>query len=258
MCKKREKKKKIKKDKKAKRVSVYFRNLDSSEWFGIGEDDLYAPGSMLKVSTLIAYLKLAEENPEILLKTAPYKILKNDEGQFYKPKKLFYEGNYTIRNLLQQMIIESDNNAMRTLDKLATPKIISIYKDLQLPDPLQESIDFMSPREYSRIFRTLYNGSYISNTYSEQALNLLSNTSFYNGLVSGVGSTTISHKFGEFTETRDGTTIRHQLHDCGIIYNKNAPYFLCVMTEGKDFKDLEKVISDISKDVFEFENKIVY
>ena len=48
----------------------------------------------------------------------------------------------------------------------------------------------------------------------------------------------------------DDQNIR-QLHDCGIIYYPNNTYLLCIMTRGKDFKQLESVIAGISKTVYE-------
>jgi hypothetical protein len=62
----------------------------------------------------------------------------------------------------------------------------------------------------------------------------------------------VSHKFGVRNILADGAKptdepTARELHDCGIIYYPNNPYFLCVMTRGKDFPTLEGVIKDISK-----------
>jgi hypothetical protein len=58
----------------------------------------------------------------------------------------------------------------------------------------------------------------------------------------------IANKFGIRSENDDKD---QQLHDCGIIYYPNHPYLLCVMTKGNDVNEMEKVIQDISKSVFD-------
>ena len=52
-----------------------------------------------------------------------------------------------------------------------------------------------------------------------------------------------------FTPSR-GSTRTAQLHDCGIVYLPGRPYFLCVITEGRDADTLAEVIREISRDVF--------
>lgn len=230
-------------------VSVYFRNLSSEAWTGINEDDKYAPASMLKVAVLIAYLKLSESDPSILSRRVYYTHA-TDPGQTFKPIKTLDTGWHTNEEVLNSMIDESDNTSVQTLIDNQKEAVLKVYADLNLPTPKSPTdIDFMSARLYSRLFRVLYNGTYLSKELSEKALAILSKTDFNEGLIAGVPTTTpISHKFGERTifNTDDGTVIEKQLHDCGIIYQKGAPYFLCVMTRGKDFTALKSIISDIS------------
>lgn len=151
------------------------------------------------------------------------------------------------------MIIESDNSAMSALVGLKKDEVVNLYTDLKLPNLLQSEDDFMSPEEYSYIFRTLFNATYLRRTYSELALKLLTYTKFDEGLVKGTDTgVTVSHKFGEHTVLNGDTVTERQLHDCGIIYYPQKPYFLCVMTKGKDFEKLSKIISDLSGIVYQF------
>jgi len=231
-------------------ISFYFRDLNGGEWVGVNEDLKYAPSSMLKVAVLIAYSKLADNDPKSLLEKVYYQPT-DVSGQNYKPQ-LLKAGYYTVRELLQQMIVESDNNAMHALDSLHINDILEIYKNLEIPDFLSEEQDFMSPRYYSRLFRALYNGSYLSHFYSNQVLELLTHTKFDNGIVAGVGDTVVAHKFGEMTNIADGVLTDRELHDCGVVYYPEKPYFICVMTRGQNFSDLEKSIADISKITFDY------
>ena len=94
----------------------------------------------------------------------------------------------------------------------------------------------------------MYNSSFLNSDNSEKLLEILSESSFQNGLRQGVPENIkIAHKFGE----REITLDKKQLHDCGVIYYPSNPYLLCVMTQGKDYKELERILGHISKEVYE-------
>lgn len=236
---------------KAERVSVYFRDLNTGKWTGFNEDDLYMPSSMLKVAVLMAYLKLAEENPDIVGEKLLYSENKNNH-QHYIPKQLV-DGFYRVDKLLGQMVIESDDAATIPLSLAQERRISELYSKLRIQSPKEKLENFVSPRMYSTLFRSLFSSTYLSRSYSEQALELLSRTNFTKGIVAGISKDIpVAHKFGEhsiyYTDT--SRTPDYQLHDCGIVYVPLKPYFLCVMTQGKNFSDLESVISNVSSGVW--------
>lgn len=239
-------------------VSVYFRDLNSGKWTGVNENDIYDPSSMLKVAVMIGYLNAISSDPGLLSKELSYTNV-GDVGQYYKPEHPLQTGQYSVRDLIQSMIIDSDNNALNSLYANDRNSFVGVLKTLQIPPPAATStLDFMSPKMYASIFRTLYSSTYLSREASEQALQLLTLTTFKDGLVAGVPSgTVVAHKFGEHTYTeisqQSGQTIptSRQLHDCGIIYAPQKPYLLCVMTQGDDFSKLSGTISGVSKAVWE-------
>jgi beta-lactamase class A len=234
-------------DTKVDNVSVYFRNMNSGEWTGVNENDTYAPGSMLKVAILIGYLNEADSDPSILDTQYNYDP-QIDEGQYFKPASMLSPGLHTVRDLLKNMIIESDNTATLILANRRPDLVQNVYTILNLPNP-EVGADFMSPLQYAEFWRVLYNASYLSKPNSEEALDLLSLTTFNEGLVSGLpADIRVAHKFGEHTNVSSTAPPVHELHDCGIIYPPGKdPYFLCVMTRGGDFPALEQAISSISK-----------
>jgi beta-lactamase class A len=123
-----------------------------------------------------------------------------------------------------------------------------VYKDLGMSSPTDAGNYEIDAVTYSRFFRVLYNSTYLSRTMSEYALELLSRGSFSDGLPAGVpNGVLVAHQFGERTHPATG---ERQLHDCGIVYAPTRPYLLCVMTRGKEFKQLASVISDISREVY--------
>lgn len=238
---------------KATGISVYFRNLDTSQWVAINAEKTYPPASLLKVVTLIAVLKEAEMNPQFLFATVTAREVGEAVNEMYFPPSRHVEAGktYSVQELLNLLIIESDNAASYILSRmLGDQRMIDIFSDLNIP-PISDDTRY-TPLQYSRLFRALYNGTYLSKPFSEKALELLSKTSYTSGLVSGVPSGTIvAHKFG--TKSGDDLEVptKNELHDCGIIYRPESPYFLCVMTEGTDFEELETVIADISRLVWD-------
>ena len=238
------------------RVSVYIRDLSKGAWVGISADDNFAAASLLKVPLLIAYLKMAEEDPAFLGKQLKYENALNLPPQNVAPGKTLQLGDsYTIDQLLRYLIVYSDNVASEFLLNNLDPKYFSgVFSDLQLSVPDLEGGEYqISAKGYATFFRVLYNATYLNAQLSEKAIKLLSESEFNGGIVAGVpAGLTVAHKFGERKyQTKDLMTESAQLHDCGIVYYPQRPYLLCVMTKGRDMDVLKGVIRDISKIVYE-------
>ncbi len=243
-------------------VSVYVRDLNKGSWTGVNESEKYEPSSMLKVAVMIAYIRQAMSEAAATNTTTKDQLAKtlyypgaDETGQYYTASSHLSPGYYPIQTLINEMIINSDNMALNVLLSQDTPEYDQVYQDFRLPSsPEGNPTDFMTAKSYSTIFRTLYNSTYISWRYSEQALKLLASTTFDAGIVAGVpAGTVVAHKFGEHTYTLvDGTPISRELHDCGIVYYPGRPYLVCIMTKGSDFPSLAKVISGVSGIVYSY------
>ena len=232
-------------------ISVYFRDLESGEWAGVNESEKYAPASMYKVAILIAYLKEAGTNPNLLSSTIEYRgavPLKYGNESDTSPYPIEKGKEYLIDDLLGRMIIYSDNNAKDLLyDALNKDTLKGVFTDLGLGTIDENNPgDTMSAKSFSLFFRVLYNASYLTRGFSEVALSLLARTTFDGGLEAGVPQTVVvADKFG-YRAVEQGVP-EEELHDCGIIYYPNHPYLLCIMTRGKTTLDLAKAIQDISR-----------
>lgn len=238
-------------------ASVYFRDLNNGPWLGINAKEYFSPASLVKVPILITYLKKAETDPKIL-KSELLPIIStgsDDSIQNIKPSvSLAPDKKYTIEELLEKMIIYSDNDAYNTLAKsLTSDEIIKVYQDLDIDISkafTNPNGNIITVKDYASFYRILFNASYLNQEMSERALFLLSQSQYKNSLVAGVPSNiTIAHKFGERKFLDTGET---QLHDCGIIYLPQKPYLLCVMTRGKDIQKSSQTIKNISSQVYQY------
>ena len=251
----------LKKRNPEREVSVFFRNLKTTQWFGVKENESFAPGSLLKIPLAVSYLKYTEVQPDLL--DTQYVFNRNGEisanqREYFKPPEDLQDGvTYSIAELIHRMISYSDNDAV-------IPLIEGINKDyynrvlidlgIILPKEGGAEQEFVSVRSYANIFRMLYNASYMDRKRSEYLLSLMAESTFKEGLVAGVPSgVVVSHKFGErvLVAQETGQKLNIQLHDCGIVYKTGTPYLLCVMTEGAELDVLKHMIRDVSRIVYE-------
>lgn len=231
-------------------VSVYYRDLNNGPWFGINEKEYFTPASLLKLPVMMAYFKKAESDPSLLKKEILYEKPLNPARPSFLPENSIEPGkSYTIDELIEKMIIDSDNNALSLLEQnIENSSIDTVTIDLGIETANENTPeDFMSVKSYASLLRVLYNASYLSRNDSEKALSILSKISFDQGLNRGLPQNIqVAHKFGE-RELENGT---RQLHDCGIIYYPKRPYLLCVMTRGSDYTQMSSVIGEISSEIY--------
>lgn len=235
-------------------TSVYVRDLSNGVWGGVREDDEYIPASMSKVVLMIALLRQAMSDDRFFVKKVVYDgtgsaEIRNTSNT--SPDPLVMGEPYTIDDLVRRMIMYSDNDATATLQREVNNLILQdVFTDLSVIQKAVPGAETrISPHQYSFFFRVLFNASYLPWSISEQALQLLSKTTYHEGLVAGVPKEiTLSHKFGHREEADNST---HFLHDCGIVYAPQRPYFVCVMTRGVNIDVLTETIQHISGMVYE-------
>lgn len=235
------------------RISVYFRDLDNGPWFGIREDVPFAPASLLKVPLIIACLKQAETEPDLLARRVTYRSpARLPPGSPSPERGLAVGESYSVEELLRRTAVESDNAAALLLSQAVDGETLRrVYVEFGIEAPPggggMGGPAQLSALDYGRFFRVLYNASYLGRAMSERALGLLARSSFRSGLVAGVpGGTLVAHKYG-LSAPGGGRDSTLQLHDCGIVYHPRRPYFLCVMTQGSELRGLEGAIADISR-----------
>ena len=230
--------------------SLYFEDLNSGAWFGINENNLYNQWSLLKMKVAATVLKKVERR-EIALES---KVKLNPAD--LDTATLFPELNHagdelTVRELLDRLIRYSDNTASFALSRFFNADEFqdTLLAVGTLPAPSDKPRNFLpqvSSKEYANALRDLYFAKYLSKPSSELILALMANTVYDSqirmGLPSGIK---VAHKVGFNAGSGE-------FHDCGIVYRPGAPYILCVMSKNSTREESDRVISGLSRLVYEF------
>lgn len=232
-----------------KRASVYYKELNTLRWIQAGDGGEYYPASMLKIAVLLNVLKSSEHKPGFLDQQLQLTSVIGF-GVMETPSKYLEKGKfYSVRELLEAMIVRSDNDATRLLfSVMDETEYAAMYSKLSIPQPDPNDFFYqMSAINLAKFYRILYNVSYLNEENSEYALNLLTKTEFKGGIAAGIPSDVkVAHKFGEhFTEGK-----AKQFHDSGIVYLGGSAYVVVIMTEGDELPKLEKVVRSLSEICF--------
>lgn len=250
----------FKKTGKAKRISVFVRDLKTSRFAGVDDDEVYYMASLLKTPVIIGGYKLAEVEPRILDQEVVYTGKPNlyDEQVIKSDEMMRIGSSYKIKELMRRAVVYSDNTAAQLLyDYYPNDFMDRIMQALgiQLTRPTGEKENLITARIYSNVFRILYNASYLTKEYSNETLLTLTKTAFNKGATAKLPKdVVVAHKFAERTvfDQSKGLTLK-QFHECGIVYAKKSedPYIFCIMTEGDSYEDLESVVADLSLSIYE-------
>jgi beta-lactamase class A len=230
-------------------ASVYYRDLNNGPWFSTGDENSFRPASLFKVPVMMAFFKKAESDPGILDARVTYqKVINNSVQHNVDSSTTTIElgKTYTVLELIENMIIYSDNSAAYLLLEQIDNEIVKqVFDDLAVPSQKDGlDIEGFGPRTYASYLRILYNSTYLKKEYSEQALEILSRSKFNHGmravLAPGIKA---SIKYGVAVES----TGKKQFHECGIIYwQDNRPHVLCIMTFGDSYDEMAKFVQNVT------------
>lgn len=245
---------------KAIRISVFARDLKSTRFVGINENNTFYMASLLKLPVLIGGYKLAEVEPRVLDQQIKYTGAPNlyDE-QYIKPTESLEKGkSYSVRDLMRRAVIYSDNTAAQLLYNYYPSEFLDRIiqaLNLEFTRPEGTTENFVTARAYANIFRSLYNASYLTREYANDALSILVKTTYGDGATAKLPKgVLVAHKFAERSvlDPSDPSKFIRQLHECGLVYAKNGaePYTFCIMTEGTEYGELQKILQDISLEIY--------
>ena len=217
--------KKLVQEASGQEISLYFEFLNTGANISINPDLKIWPASLTKLPLAMIVLKKEEEGDwGFEDKLAILEEDKNDKSGELFSRTL---GSLTIKELLSELLISSDNTAfnalMRNISVLDIDKLVS---GIGLEELFTEE-GRMSAKEYSRILRSLYVSSFLKKGNSSRILDWLIKSPFVDYLSQGMPEGTVfAHKFGE-NETYSTYA------DSGIVYLASRPYLLSVMIKSE-------------------------
>ena len=236
---------------------IYYRELISGPVIALNQEEGFFPASLLKLPVAMWYFKKAELDPTILSNQIHFSGPKGvTEGHFVSSRLVVPGTTYTIEELIEFMLTESDNDATQILVEYAGGRevINEVYRDVGIRDVDNYDTYVIDTHTYAAFFRVLFNAEYLDQESSERILSLLTKTSFNQGLKANIPeSVSVAHKFGE--RTIDPSVPVDQLHDCGVVYVPENPYLVCVMTQGVDYDRMAEFIGAVSEMIYKEASK---
>jgi beta-lactamase class A len=221
-------------------ISIYYEFLNTGANIQINNEQRFYPASLVKLPTAMVAMKKVERGEWHLNDM----LVLYEEDKDNRYGKLYEQPTgtkFTIKKLLESLLIESDNTAHRMLMRnLSDQELAGLKDDIGLSELFDEKHE-ISAKEYSRIFRSLYISSYLNRDSSQQILDWLTQTKFDHTLPSGLPKgTAFAHKIGE-------DDVEQNYLDSGIVYLPNRPYLLSVMIKGHDQGKAESIMKRVSK-----------
>lgn len=247
---------------KKENTAFYVEDLNTGSWTGWKERDPFIAASLLKVPASIAVMKKIDSG-EWTLDTTFSLEEKNKDNKFGELWKMETGTKLTVKQLLEEMLQNSDNTAVFTfLDQLTAEELDNVYYHIgatnpdktieMLGDDLQ--ISKLSAKDLASTFRALYNATYLTRKSSNYILDLLTKTRFDEVVPINIPKDVpVAHKIANFFN-KDPNRPK-EYHDCGIVYYPDHPYLFCTMTDGYDAAASEKIIVDMGNKTYEYFEK---
>lgn len=203
-------------------VAIQMEYLNTGSYMSINQNYRMLPASLTKVPVAMMVLRRIEEGTLSFDQILEIKSQDRDDkwGEMYK---LPVGTQFSLRQVLEKSLIESDNTAHKMLYRLVG---VSEAQDMSMELNLEDLFDKegkISAREYAKLLRSLYTSSYLSAEHSQMMLDLMTKDQVVKFLIRGLGKDTkYAHKFGE-------SSAIYSYLDAGIVYVPNRPYVLVVM-----------------------------
>ncbi|HYV94933.1 MAG TPA: serine hydrolase [Chitinophagales bacterium] len=232
-----------------KTASVYLQKLDNGMWIGINNEKMYTSTGYIRLAILIWYLKKSEENPSVLDKKISFNPPKAYASAGNSKHELEAGKEYSIRELLTHLIVNSDSDAKSILTRnIDTTQFEKVFTDLGMATPnLREREFLINVSDYSKFLRVLYDARYLNTSNSEFALRLLSKNPSAEGMLSPLPpDVKVAHRFSDRFLNNE-----YDVRESGIVYADDDPYVLTIFTQGKSDADLKAIIANISKMVYD-------
>jgi len=233
------------------------KDLKSGHVLSHNEGLPFLSASLIKLPILCAAFQAVQEGKLSL--SATYTLQRLDRRGGSGVLKFAQPGTvYTIRELLEYMIVNSDNTAteiivrqlgynylQETFDRLGL-KDTQIHADgFNLTPRAVPDDNMTSPRDMAFLLENIYNRKLVSPDASDQMLDILKHQHLRDRLPRFIPmGWTIAHKTG---------LLRKACHDVGIVFSPRGDYMICVLTaHDVTYKTAKHFIASMGRITFDY------
>lgn len=224
---------------------VYVFNLTTKHFYGIKENDIFTAASLTKLPVLLTLYQQAEKGQVSL--EGRYVLREQDKRpgagslQYQPAGKTF-----SYRQLAELMGQQSDNTAFMVLRRILTDVKIQATIDSLGLSKTSLTKDETTPADIGLLFRKLYGGSIVSREHRDEILSFLMKIAFEDRIPAGVPEgIKVAHKIGNEIGV---------FSDAGIVLTEK-PFILVIMSKNALEREAKEALPEITKAVWEFENK---
>lgn len=207
-------------------ISIYFEVLNTGASVVVNPDLKIWPASLSKLPVGMVAMKRVEEG-KWNLDTTKIKMASVDVDTATPDVATKVGQEFSLRFLLDRLLLESDNTAYQMILKQLTPEEFKVLPESIGLEELIDSEGHMSAKDYTRLFRSLYLATYLDEENSEYILELLQRSENNNFIGSGFPEgTQFAHKWGTHNA-------KNVFADSGIAYFSNRPVLISVMIQAR-------------------------
>lgn len=239
-------------------TGIVIEDLSTGWKIAINENKLFPSASMVKVPIMASFFcacaeKILDLKQRLVLKNR-YKVLGSGVLKEYAQGTAF-----DIDNLIETMIVESDNTAANMLiEYLGFDSLNNYFKKIGLNNTniARKMMDFKSRRyglenfssaaDLAYLLEEIYNHKLINKSFSQRCLEILKKQKIRDRIPAKLPSgTVVAHKTG---------LEKGICHDAGIVFTPQGDFIICVLTRHnyKISRPAKKFISDIALDVYNY------
>ncbi|MBI5734052.1 MAG: serine hydrolase [Candidatus Kerfeldbacteria bacterium] len=236
-------------------MSIYFEYFPTGMNVAINPELKLWPASLTKLPVAMVTMKKIEDgtwhhDDELVLLDQD---IDPKSGDLYSSNSV--GTRFTIDQLLQKLLVDSDNTAYRILYRnIEARDFTDLINEVGL-DELFDKEGKITAKEYSRLLRSLYFATFLNGENSEKIIKLLTQSTFNKYLSAGLPvGVEFAHKYGENVDY-------NLFSDSGIVYVPHRPYILSVMMQAKkgtadeDGVEAEKIMKQISEKIYDYVSK---
>lgn len=238
-------------------VGIFLKDLRKGFEYDYNVDRLFPSASLIKLPVMVATFEAIKEGRISLGDTI--RMHRRDKRGGSGELKFYRSGSrFTVSDLLNHMIMESDNTATHLLVSLlgfdylnATFESLGLKdtrihpEGLSLADGRVRHENYTSPREMAYLLEKIYHRELVSTEASAQMIEILKRAQYRDRLARYLPPEwQMAHKTG---------LLRRACHDCGVVYSPEGDFLVCVLTaRNRNYRRAKRFIASVGRRTFNF------